>query len=195
MLWKTSFRISWSLRGEFTGNRWICPQRNSNTELCRFCISLTILLNKYSSCVAINWTDLSKTQPKPITNTPWVPRLHGGRFEDGIFGCISLSENDLIFSEMISPIYGWMNKHWECYDFWYHPLCRTHLIWPSFSIWCTGRGRRRSIGAVLRAGAEPRPLVPRRRNYGHRGQMASMVCGWVRELARACSYLWPSRSI
>ena len=27
----------------------------------------------------------------------------------------------------------------------------------------TGRGRRRSIGAVLRAGAEPRPFVPRRR--------------------------------
>ena len=27
----------------------------------------------------------------------------------------------------------------------------------------TGKGRRRSIGAVLRAGAEPRPFVPRRR--------------------------------
>ena len=68
-------------------------QRDSNTELCRFCISLSIVLNKHSCCVATNTERIQ---------THCVPRLHGGRFADDIFGCISLNENvhDLILYPM-----------------------------------------------------------------------------------------------
>ena len=60
-----------------------------------------------------------------------MPRLHGGRFEDDIFGCISLSENvhDLIlYSVKLFRLYTdeWNNKHWGCNDFWYCSLCRTY---------------------------------------------------------------------
>ena len=53
-------------------------QRDSNTELCRFCISLSIVLNKHSSCVAINWTYTNTLSAQ----TTWWPfwRRHLGMY-------------------------------------------------------------------------------------------------------------------
>ena len=165
---KTSFRISWPLRGEFTGNRWILPTKGRNTELCRFCISLNIVLNTHSSCVAMNCTYTNKHIECPNYIVAVLKTSSGAT---------SLSENvhDLIlYSVKWFRLYSdeWNNKRCGCIDFWYCSLTGTQSIWPSWSIWYTGL-----------------------KKYGQREQMASMVCGWLREVARACSWLWPSRSI
>ena len=44
-------------------------QRDSNTELCRFCISLSIVLNKHSCCIAMNWTYTNTLRAQ----TTWWP--------------------------------------------------------------------------------------------------------------------------
>ena len=141
-------------------------QRDSNTELCRFCISLSIVLNKHSCCVAMNWTYTNTLRAQ----TTWWPfwRRHFRMY----FLEWKCAWFDFISHAMILPIYEWNNKLWGCNDFWYCSLCRTYLIWPSWSIWYTGL-----------------------KKYAHRGQMAAVVCGWLRKTARACSCLWPSRSI
>ena len=140
--------------------------RDSNTELCRFGISLRIVLNKHSCCVAMNWTYTNTLRAQ----TTWWP--FGRRHFRMYFLEWKCAWFDFIFSAMMSPIYEWNNKHWGCNDFWYCSLCRTYLIWPSWSIWYRGL-----------------------KKFVHRGQMAAVVCGWLRKTARACSCLWPSRSI
>ena len=150
---KTSFRISWPLRGEFTGNRWILPTKGNNTELCRFCLSLNIVLNKHSSCVTIYISYTNKHTECPNYIVAVLKTSSDG---------ISLSANvhDLIpYSVKLFRLYTdeWNNKHWGCIDFWYCSLCGTHLIWPSWSIWHTGL-----------------------KKYGQRGQMAMRVVAWNR---------------
>ena len=140
-------------------------QRDSNTELCRFCISLSIVLNKHSSCVAINWTYTNTLSAQTI----WWPfwRRH-------VFPWVKMGMILILYTVKWFRLYmdEWNNKHWGCDDFWHCSLCLTHLIWPFWSIWYAGL-----------------------KKYVHRGQMAGMVCGWLRKIARACSCLWPSRSI
>ena len=111
---KTSFRISWPLREEFMVTDGFSSQRDSNTELCRFCISLSIVLNKHSCCVAMNWT-YTNTLRAQTTWWPFYGRHFGMYFLE--WKCAWF---DFIFSAMVSPIYEWRMQ-------WFLVLVTLHM--------------------------------------------------------------------